>query len=252
LEAAGRKTLLAWARFQAGRALTVGVIAGVIDVESLDRGAELLQQARARFVERGDLHGASLAAMFGGVNAFLRLDVEADRLLDEAFADARRVNAVDVEAMALAMTALPRLRDAEFRVACERFSDSATALRRDRNWLNTQICTSLAAYAAACEGLEEASRLAAESCRLQLVFGSPEWDALTLTTAAMVMLDRDEAAAIRIVRSLDRHYPKWRQLVKGGFAELSPLLNLGPGTPEPILTPAEAQRMAAETLEPSE
>jgi hypothetical protein len=182
------------------------------------------------------------------VNAFLRLDIGADRLLLAALDDARQVTAVDVEAMALAMTGLPRLRDGEYREACERFMESAATLRRDRNWLNTQICTSLAAYAAAGYGSEEAGRLAAEACRLQIAFGSREWDALTLTAAAIVVLGIDPQLAMRIVRSLDHHYPKWRQLVKGGFSELAPLLELGPGTPAVILSPVEAQRLVAELL----
>ncbi|MGF1668527.1 MAG: BTAD domain-containing putative transcriptional regulator, partial [Acidimicrobiia bacterium] len=248
LEAAGRKTLLSWARFQGGRALTVGVIAGVIDSDALERGSELLALARERFAEKGDHHGAALAGMFAGVNAFLRLHVDADRLLFAALEDARQVTAVDVEAMALAMTALPRLRDGEYRQACERFMESAAALRRDRNWLNTQICTSLAAYAAAGCGSAEAGRLAGEACRLQIAFGSREWDALTLAVAAFVVLPIDRAVDTRVVRSLDHHYPKWRQLVKGGFSELAPLLEVGPGTPAVILSPVEALRLAAELL----
>jgi predicted ATPase/DNA-binding SARP family transcriptional activator len=248
LEAVGRKTLLAWARFQSGRALTVGVIAGVIDIDALEKGSDLLALARERFAEKGDRHGAALAGMFAGVNAFLRLDVDADRLLLTALDDARQVTAVDVEAMALAMTALPRLREGEYREACERFTESAGALRRDRNWLNTQICTSLAAYAAACCGSDEAGRLAAEACRLQIAFGSREWDALTLTTAGIVLVPVDRQAAGLVVRTLDHHYPKWRQLAKGGFSELAPLLELGPGTPAAVLSPVEAQRLVADLL----
>jgi predicted ATPase/DNA-binding SARP family transcriptional activator len=248
LEAAGRKTLLGWARFQAGRALTVGVIAGVIESEALERGSHLLALARDRFAEKGDHHGAALVGMFAGVNAFLRLHVDADRLLFNALEDARRVTAVDVEAMALAMTALPRLREGEYRQACEQFMESAAALRRDRNWLNTQICTSLAAYAAAGCGYEEAGRLAGEACRLQIAFGSREWDALTLAVTAFVVHTIDREAAVRLVRCLDHHYPRWRQLVKGGFAELAPLLELGPGTPAPVLSPVEALRLAADLL----
>ncbi len=249
LEAAGRKTLLSWARFQSGRALTVGVIAGVIDSEALERGFDLLSLARERFTEKGDRHGAALAGMFAGVNAFLRLDVGADRLLSDALVDARQVTAVDVEAMALAMTALPRLRDGEYRQASERFMESAAALRRDRNWLNTQICTSLAAYATACCGSVEAGRLASEACRLQIAFGSREWDALTLTAAARVIVPIDREVAARVVRTLDHHYPKWRQLVKGGFSELAPLLGLDPGMPSATMSPLEAQRLMADLLE---
>lgn len=91
--------------------------------------------------------------------------------------------------------------------------------------------------------------MAAEPCLLRIAFGSRQWDALTLTAAAIVVLGIDPQLAMRIVRSLDHHCPRWRQLVKGGFSELAPLLELGPGTPAVILSPVEAQRLAAQLLD---
>jgi predicted ATPase/DNA-binding SARP family transcriptional activator len=248
LEAAGRKTLLAWARFQAGRALTVGVIAGVMDREVLERGAALLELAGERFSAKDDHHGAALAGMFGGVNAFLRLDPAADWLLEDALGSARKVMAMDVEAMAFGMTALPLLRRGEFGTAHERLTAAASVLRRDRNWLNSQICTALAAYAAACLELDDSRRLAAEACRLQMAFGSREWDALTMATSARVLVNVDEQSAEALVRSLDHHYPKWRQLVSGGFAGLEVLAGLGRGAPVRVLAPEEAQELAVRAL----
>ncbi len=247
-EAVGSRTLLAWARFQGGRARTVGAIAGIVDLDELDHGADLLASAREQFVDRGVHAGAGLAGMFGGVNAVMRADPAADELLDGALDDARSAGPVDLEAMASAMRALVDLRDSKFEHALRQFEDSAVALRRDRNWLNAQICTALAAYAAHGAGLDDARRLAAEACRLQVAFGSAEWDALTLTTAGLVAMDIDVALCKRIVRTLSRFHPKWRQLVAAGFAGFDVLLDVGPGPPAPTLEPVEAHRAAAEAL----
>ncbi len=247
-ESAGSRTLLAWARFQGGRARTVGVIAGIVDLGELARGADLLASAREQFVDRGDHAGAALAGMFGGVNAVLRADPVADQLLDGALDDARSAGPVDLEAMASAMRALVDLRDSKFEHALRHFEESAVALRRDRNWLNAQICTALAAYAAHGAGLDDARRLAAEACRLQVAFGSAEWDALTLTTAALIAMETDVELSQRIVRTLSRFHPKWRQLVASGFAGFEVLLDVGPGPPAPTLDPVEAHRTAADVL----
>ena len=238
----------AWSRFQLGRARTVGVIAGVVDRDMLAHGAELLSAAHERFIERGDHAGASLAGMFGGVNAVLRADPMADQLLESALGEARAAGPVDLEAMASAMGALTLLRDGGFVEAHRHFQESATALRRDRNWLNAQICTTLAAYAAHCAGLEDAVRLVAEACRLQVAFGSREWDALTLTTAALVALEVDGGLSERLIRTLSRFHPKWRQLVATGFPGFDALLAVGPGPPSPTMNPIEAHRLAAEVL----
>jgi len=247
-EAGGRRTLLGWARFQHGRALTVGMIAGLVDAAELNPAAELLDAARQQFEARGDLPGAALAGMFGGVNAFLRSDVGADEFFDRALGQARTAGSVDVEAMASAMQTLTLIRSGDFHVAKVRLLESASALRRDGNWLNAQICTAVAAYAAACAESSDAMSLAAEACLLQVNFGSREWDALTLGVAALVVSRVDVSVARLLARTLDREYPRWRQLTSAGFEELIPVAGLGPGTPSAPLTVATALRTAAAAL----
>lgn len=252
-EAMDRKSLLAWSRFQDARARTVGVIAGRVDRAVLDVGAALFEAARERFVAKGEHVGAALAGMFGGVNAVLRSSPDADEVLDSALAEARSAGAVDVEAMAWAMCALLDLRDGRAAEARARFEESASSLRRDRNWLNAQICTTLAAYAACVAGDHAASvRLAAEGARLQIAFGNSEWHALTLATTALVASHHEEDLARRLVRTLDRHLPLWKQLARAPFDQFSALEQVDPGGPSVTLDPLDALRHAADRLEPAE
>jgi hypothetical protein len=252
-ESAGRKGFLAWVRFEDGRARTVGVIAGIAEVSELDPGARALGAARTRFEEKGDHRGASLSGMFAGVNAVLRGDPAADELLESALAEARLVGVVDVEAMAWAMGGLIHLRDGDAAAARGRFEEAATSLRRERNWLNAQICTALAAYAASAAGDgRDADRLAAEACRLQLAFGTSEWHALTLAATALTASASQPDLSERLVRTLDRHQPLWRQLIGTPFDELAALSDVGPGGPATTLDPLDALRLAADRLGPGD
>jgi tetratricopeptide (TPR) repeat protein len=244
-EAAGSRTLLAWARFHLGRAQTVAVIAGMVENDVLPSAADALESAAAQFEARGESTGSALAEMFGGVNAVFRNAGDAEQRLTRALDLARSAGSVDLEAMASAMLALTDIRSGRFEAALTTFEESALALRRDRNWLNAQICTTLAGYAATLVGRDDARHFAAEACRLQVAFGSSEWDALTLTTSAIVALDVDVSLSERLVRTLNRHHPHWRQLVSAGFARLDALADVGPGPPMPTLTPVEAHRLAA-------
>jgi hypothetical protein len=245
----GRKGLLAWARFHDGRARTVGVIAGQVDQSQLEVGSALLTAARRRFTEKSEFTGAALTGMFGGVNSVLRSDPVADGMLDSSLAEARVAGAVDVEAMAWSMVALLDLRDGKPDVARRSFEESVHSLRRDRNWLNAQICMTLAAYAACAAEHDDAPRLAAEACRLQIAFGSSEWHALTLATTALVAQHHDPDLTRRLIRTLDRHQPRWKQLMREPFEHFAALNEVDLGGPAVTLDPLDALRLAAECLE---